>query len=36
MWTSVMKVCDENPMTDEQIKIAVEAIKDAHMFEAVE
>ena len=36
MWTSVMKVCDENPMTDEQIKIAVEAIKDARMFEAVE
>lgn len=36
MWTSVMKVCDDNPLTDEQVKIAVNAIKDAHMFEAVE
>jgi len=36
MWTNVMKICDDNPMTVDQVKMAVKAIKDAHMFEAVE
>jgi hypothetical protein len=35
MMTSVMKVCDFNPMTDDEIKNSIQAMKDAHMYEAI-
>jgi len=35
MMTSVIKVCDLNPKTDDEIKKSIKAMKDAHMFEAI-
>jgi len=34
--TSVMKVCDENPKTDDEIKESIKLMKNAHMFEAIQ